>query len=116
MPKSDRLYLLHMRDYAAKAAQLTTGKGREDFDRDEALRFALAYLLQVTGEAARHVSRATRDAHPEIPWRDIVGMRHRIVHDYTELNEDIVWRTATEALGPLLAQLDAILSTTPERA
>ncbi len=105
MAKGDRLYLLHMRDYAERALRLVEGRRRENLDRDEALRYALAYLLQTIAEAASRVSRRVRAARPEIPWQDIVGMRHRIVHDYDNLNDDVIWSTATEDLPPLLAAL-----------
>ena len=50
---------------------------------------ALAHLVQVIGEAARRVSPEFCDAHPEIPWKAIVGMRHKVVHDYMDVDEDI---------------------------
>jgi uncharacterized protein with HEPN domain len=109
MPKRDRLYLRHMRAYAERARGLVEGRRREDLDRDEALRFALAYLLQTIGEAASHVSKRTRLAHPEISWQAIIGMRHRIVHYYVNLDEQVVWSTATEDLVPPLEALRRIL-------
>jgi uncharacterized protein with HEPN domain len=101
----DRLYLRHMRDHATKAIALASGKTRAEFDADEVLRLALSYLIQIIGEAASQVSRDTKDAHPEIPWQSIVGMRHRIVHGYLAVDEDIVWKTLTTELGPLLQAL-----------
>ena len=80
-----------MLDTARKALDLVRGKLREDFDRDEVLDLALTHLLQVIGEAARRVSTGFTEQHPEIPWRAIVGMRHRVVHDYLHVDEDVVW-------------------------
>jgi uncharacterized protein with HEPN domain len=57
-------------------------KTRAEFDADEVLRLALTYLIQIVGEAASQISQETKDAHPEIQWHSIVGMRHRIVHGY----------------------------------
>lgn len=102
MPADDGLYLRHMWDHAAKALALAAGKSRADFDADEVLRLALIYLVQIVGEAASQVSQETKDAHPEVPWQSIVGMRHRLVHGYFAVDEDMVWKTVTAELQPLL--------------
>ncbi len=91
MTKDDDVYVGHMLDTARKAAEKVRGLTREAYDADENLRLALAHLIQTIGEAARRVSPAYRDAHPEIPWAKIVGMRHRVVHDYLSVDYDLVW-------------------------
>lgn len=103
MQRDDSVYVGHMLDMARKAAEKVKGLGRKDYEEDENLRLALAHLVQVIGEAARRVSAETRAAHPEIPWVDIIGMRSKIVHDYMNVDEDIVWEVATRDL-PALAQ------------
>jgi uncharacterized protein with HEPN domain len=60
--------------------------------------------------AGRNVSREFCDEHPEIPWQEIVGMRHKVVHDYLGVDEDIVWQVVTEDLPPLIASLENILT------
>ena len=112
MQKDDRLYVGHMLDLARKACQRVRGKSRDDFDQDENLRIVLTHLVQTIGEAARHVSGEFQREHPEVPWPAIIGMRHKIVHDYLSVDEDRVWRTATEELGELIDQLGALV---PER-
>lgn len=79
-----------------KVASKIAGVRREKLDEDENLRLALAHLLQTIGEAARRVSREFQEAHPEIPWGGIVGMRHKVVHDYMDVDEDVVWKTSVE--------------------
>ena len=91
MPPDDLLYAGQMLDTARKAMQFAKDKDREAYDNDEVLRVALAHLVQVIGEAARLTSPRFRDAHPEIPWPIIVGMRHKVVHEYMNVDEDIVW-------------------------
>ena len=105
-PTGDRLYLRHMLDHAAKALALAGRKSRAEFDADEVLRLALTYLVQIVGEAASQISQQTKDAHPEIPWHSIVGMRHRLVHGYFAVDEDIVWKTLTTELNPLRRALE----------
>ena len=65
--------------------------------------------LEVIGEAAGKVSPATQAAHPEIPWREINGMRHRLIHGYAEVRLDLVWSVAQERLGPLIAALEPLI-------
>jgi uncharacterized protein with HEPN domain len=108
MPKDDRLYLGHMLDAARRVVAKTSGIDREAFDQDEDRRLAVVHLLQTLGEAARRVSTDQRRAYPEIPWQDIVAMRHKIVHDYFQVDENIVWNVATAelpSLVPVLARL-----------
>jgi uncharacterized protein with HEPN domain len=104
-----------MLDTAQRGVAKIRDKTRQDFDADENLRLALAYLLQIIGEAARQVSAGFRESCPSIPWDAIIGMRHKVVHDYLNVDEDIVWRTATQELGPLVAELHRLLRpTNPE--
>jgi uncharacterized protein with HEPN domain len=113
MPKDDLVYTGQMLEIARRAVEKVLGKTRNDFDKDENLRLALAYLLQTIGEAARRVSQAFQSAHPAIPWKAIIGMRHKVVHDYLNVDEDVVWRTATQELGPLIAALEKIAPPDP---
>ena len=109
MQKDDLVYVGHMLDVVGQALALVKSKGREAYDADETLRLSLTHLIQVVGEAAGRVSEDFRSAHPDIPWSDIIGMRHRIVHDYLDVDERIVWKTATEDLPPLMEMLSRIV-------
>ncbi len=109
MAKDDLVYVGHMLDTARKVLSRVKGKSRRQYDEDENLRLALAHLIQVLGEAARRVSTDFQEAHREIPWNEIIGMRHKIVHDYLELDEDIVWEVVTTDLPLLAAALDRIV-------
>jgi uncharacterized protein with HEPN domain len=65
--------------------------------------------LEIIGEAAGKVSEATRVAHPEIPWRDITNMRHRLIHGYGDVRLDIVWTVRRDHLRSLNAQLTTLI-------
>jgi len=95
MPKSD-------------AIEKVRRKNRADFDADENLRLALAYLIQIIGEAASRVSPAFREAHADIPWSEIIGMRQKIVHDYLGVDYDIMWEVVTADLPTLTGRLEQI--------
>jgi len=113
MSPRDLVYVGHMLDMARKAAAKVQDLPRDAYDADENLRLALIHLVQVIGEAARQVSRDFTAAHPEIPWENIVGMRHKVVHDYLGVDEDIVWQVVTADLPPLIAALERLVPGTP---
>ena len=110
----DRLYLMHMRESAEKVLLYTRGKSRSDYESDEILRLALLHLLQIIGEAASRVSASTRAKLTEMPWSAIMGMRHRIVHGYAVVDDDIIWNTIVHDLEPLLTSIRAALDSGTE--
>jgi len=101
----DFVYFGHMMDLAHKARQLLGDRDRDQYEADETLQYALVHLIQTIGEAARHVSPEGRASRPGIPWHRIVGMRHRIVHFYLNVDIDIVWEVVSGDLAPLIAVL-----------
>jgi uncharacterized protein with HEPN domain len=109
MSSDDLVYVGHMLDMARKAQGKAQGTSRGQYDADENLRIALAHIIQVIGEAARKVSQEYRDAHPEIPWKAIVGIRHKVMHHYLNTDEDVVWQTASQELPVLVSQLQRLL-------
>jgi uncharacterized protein with HEPN domain len=108
MSPRDLVYVGHMLDMARKAVSKTQTISRETYDADENLRLALIHLIQTIGEAARQVSREFCNNHPEIRWTEIIGIRHKVVHDYLGVDDDIVWQVATEDLPKLVASLEAL--------
>ena len=72
---------------------------------------ALVKDIEIVGEAATRISENVQRSHPEIPWTDIIGMRHRLIHAYFEINLDILWETVVTDLPPLIASLENILPT-----
>lgn len=109
MQRDDGVYLGHMLDTARKATARIGGKTRTDYDADEDLRIVLAHFVQIIGEAASHVSQPTRGMYAQIPWKRIVGMRHRIVHDYMNIDADILWEVVTRSLPELIDLLTPIV-------
>ena len=70
---------------------------------------AILKSIEIIGEAASRVSAGTKEAHPEIPWREIIGMRNRLVHAYFDVNLIRVWDTVQEDLPALIAQLEPLV-------
>lgn len=105
----DQVYIGHMLDLARKAVQKTGGISKEDYDCNEDLQMILTHLIQTIGESARRISSSYQAAHPEIPWHHIIGMRHKIVHDYLDVDPDIVWDVATVELPRLIPVLERLV-------
>lgn len=108
MPKDDRVYLQHMRETADKIRAKVAATDRAAYDADENLRLALVHLVQRLGEAARRVSPESQARYATIPWREIIGMRHKLVHDYLHVDEDVVWAVVTSDIPPLAEALAAL--------
>ena len=107
----DLIRLCHMWEAAREAIGYAAGRSRQDLASDRPLQHSLVRLLEIIGEAAGTISEHFRAEHPEIPWRAMVGMRNRLVHAYFDVNLDVVWRTVTEELPRLIAQIEPILKT-----
>ena len=100
------LRLRDMLHHARKAHEKIVDVSRDQFDRDEDLRTVVTWHLLIVGEAASHVSEQQQRELAEIPWHRVIGMRHRLVHDYGNIDPDIVWTTVTERIPELIRQLE----------
>jgi uncharacterized protein with HEPN domain len=110
MAKDDLVYVEHMLDLARQIKTKVNGLDRSSFDADENLRLAITHLIQTIGEAARLVSDDFKAAHASVPWRQITGMRHRIVHDYLNVDFDVVWEVTQRDIRTLIQQLDLLVA------
>lgn len=111
MRPDDLIRIRHMVDAIRSTIRFTQGRERADLDNDEMLAFALVRAIEIVGEAATKISSETREQYPEVPWAAIIGMRHRLIHAYFDINHDILWTTATEAAPGLLPLLLDLLLT-----
>lgn len=114
MSPNDAALVLDMWLAARRAQAYVHDVSRPEFERNLILQDAVAHQIQIIGEAAGQVSTEFQQAHPEIPWRQIIGMRHRLVHGYREVRADVVWDTARNAIGSLIAALEPLIP--PEEA
>ena len=105
----EQAYVLDMLVAARRAVEFSAGKTREQFLTDAMLQYATERALQIIGEAARRVSQATREAHPGIPWREIVGFRNLVVHEYARVAPGRVWDLIQHDLPRLIAQLEPLV-------
>jgi uncharacterized protein with HEPN domain len=106
--KDDSLYLAHILEAVDRILSYA-GEGEAAFRKDLRTQDAIIRNLQVMGEAAKKVSVRTREDHPGVPWKDITGMRDRVVHDYFGVSLDIVWDVVKNHLPPLRESLYKIV-------
>jgi uncharacterized protein with HEPN domain len=98
-----------MLDAAREALSFIEGRSHGDLVSDRMLVLSLIAEIQIIGEAATKISPECRQTISSIPWGDIIGMRNRLIHQYADINLDILWDTVTLALGPLVLELESLL-------
>jgi uncharacterized protein with HEPN domain len=109
-PKDDTVYLREMLDAIAATDEYTTDISYETFFAERMRRDAVIKQIENIGEAARKLSASFRKKHFEIPWLQIINMRHRATHEYSSLDWRVVWDTATNDLAPLKESIEQILN------
>lgn len=102
MSEADRIRLRHMLEAAEEAIMIAQERSRTSL-------LAVMKDIEIIGEAANKVSAGLRAAEPGIPWRDIVGMRNRLIHAYFDVEPELVWGTVIGDLPALVLQLRALL-------
>lgn len=99
--------------HAREAVGFVAGKSWEDYQQNVLLRRAVERSVQIVGEAANELSPEFHAAHPEIPWRPIIGQRHVLVHDYGEIEDDKIWRVATTHIPALILLVEPLMPPPP---
>ncbi len=105
--KDESSYLRHILECAA-AVQGYVAEGREAFNHDRRTQKAVLRELQELSESLQHISKETKEKHPEIPWRDISAFRNVLVHDYLGINLDRIWEIIHEDLPTLAETIKAL--------
>jgi uncharacterized protein with HEPN domain len=98
-----------MLDHAREAVALSQGRSRTELDDDRLLQLALSRLVEIIGEAANRVPIDLQERHPEIPWREVVSARNRLIHGYDFVDLDILWEIVAVDLTALLPRIEAVL-------
>jgi uncharacterized protein with HEPN domain len=109
MEKRDRLYLQHIADAVEKILNFTEDMEFEEFEKDELLQGAVIHQFLIIGEAANNVSYEFRDVHPDWPWRGMISMRNKLIHDYFHVSLEDVWKTLSVNLHEIKKLLNGQL-------
>ena len=99
-----------MPDAAREALGFVRDRQRRDIETDRMLALALVKEIEIIGEASTKLQEDVMAANPQIPWAQIIGMRHRLVHTYFEIDFGILWATVVKALPPLVREIESLLA------
>jgi uncharacterized protein with HEPN domain len=98
-----------MLDYAREATAMVRGRSRAELDTDRQLNLALVRLVEIVGEAAARVPEDFRQRYPQVPWRQTVALRNRLIHGYDVIDFDILWVILRQDLPDLIETLGEIV-------
>ena len=99
--KTDIAYIEHILLRINKIEEFTKGLDRDDFSGNELIQDAVIRNIEIIGEATKKISSDLKSLYREIPWKEMSGMRDKLIHDYFGVDVDVVWRTVKEDI-PLL--------------
>ena len=102
-------YLRDMLENAEKALSFVEGMDYDEFEADDKAVYAVIRAFEIIGEAARQIPESIQIDNPDIPWREITGMRNKLTHEYFGVNTKVVWRTVHEDLPIIIPLLQKML-------
>ena len=104
MIKNDWVYIEHILESIDKIEDFTREISRFDFDWNVMIQDAVIRNIEIIGEATKKISKQLTESHQEIPWSEMAGMRDKLIHDYLDVDLDVVWKTVEIDL-PLLKEM-----------
>lgn len=107
--KRDRAYLRHILDAMSDIERFTEGITKEWFFGNKEKQYAVLRALEIIGEATKNLSRGLRAKRCEVPWRDMAGMRNKLIHQYFGVDLELVWETIKNKLPEFKEQIFQIL-------
>lgn len=110
MSEEDRVFVEHILESIRLIEEYTKRLSREDFFASLQLQDAVIRRLEIIGGAVKNLSFDLKEDHPDVPWRQIAGMRDVLVHEYFGVDLELVWETVQEDLPFLRRRLSDLLA------
>ena len=107
--RKDKAYLQHILEAISDIEEFIENISKEEFHRDKEKQYAVLRALEIIEEATKNLSKDLRAKYPEIPWKDIAGMRDKLIHEYFGVKLELVWETVKDKLPKLKKQISKIL-------
>ena len=107
--KDDIVYLRHILDEIVFLRKISKDRSLDDLIHDNYFAHAVRSAIEVIGEAAKNVPDKIKSEYPEIPWRDMAGLRDRIIHGYFRIDYSIVWNVIVQDLPDIEPKISALL-------
>ena len=108
-------YLEDILDAILKVDKFIKGMDFIQFDTDDKTMFAVIRALEIIGEVTKHIPNKVREDYPDVPWREMAGIRDKLIHGYFGVNAKVVWKTATKDLPELEPKVRRILEKMDKR-
>jgi uncharacterized protein with HEPN domain len=101
MIRNDLAYIEQILDCIRKINDFSTGLSLKEFKTNEMVQDAIIRNIEIIGEASKKISKDTKQTYYEIPWKEISGMRDKLIHDYLGVDVEVVWKTIKEDIPTL---------------
>lgn len=109
MMKENNIFLKHILENIVLIEQNISEADFNNFIKNKTIQDAIVREIEIIGEATKNVSENLKNKHPEIPWRKISGMRDKIVHEYFDIDLEVIWKTVQNDLPIFKKQIEDLL-------
>jgi uncharacterized protein with HEPN domain len=101
--------LIDIKNAAQRIKKYVDGISRSALEENDEKLSAILYQITIIGEVTKRISSEFRTQHPEVPWREMSGMRNVIVHEYDQLDFEVIWDVVSHKLDELLSLIESFL-------